>query len=368
MRLTRIEKSTYRDAVYQQLRAELKRGAWRTGECLPSIKRIAAELGTSIRPVQQAFEMLERDGYVRREVGRGTTVVDINPEADLRESAALCLESGTHVYGDLALQLAGALHAEGGVPVSVDIRDKGNARQTMQRLARAGTRAFVVHISGYLDISFFAGPPFEDAVCIGAIHWGGPRLPRMAAVLSDPVAGARCVVDHLAEKGHERVLVLAPDEGHLTPSGPLVDDEALRCTSMRHGAEFVSQWAARGGGWEAAVSEPVGWGDCSFDAESFLGPFRGPDAPTAVFGIRDLEVIRAQQILRRDAPGLLRDLEFVGYYDTPWSHACDPPITTVDIRVDRICVELECLISRIRAGTDVPRDPAWVAPALRTLE
>lgn len=359
-----MKRPSYRRHVYEHLRDEIRSRRIAVGERLPPIKQIAAQLGTSITPVQEAFAVLENEGYVQRQVGRGTEVIDARPEADLRDSVAVCLESSAHVYGDLGLQLAGAMHLEGIAPVTVDISDNDRARRVMLKLARAHVRKFVLHASGYFDLSLFDEPAFEQAVCIGAIHWAGKRLPRMAAVLSDPVAGAALVKKHLLQNNHQNVLVLSSEAHHLKNRYPLADDANLRYSSMRHGIEFVNQWDATGNRWSAAISHPAGLHDCAFDPDDLLSHFEQSEAPTAIFGLRDLEVVRAQQVLRQHRPELLDRLDFIGYYHTPWSQACHPAITTVDIRVDQICNELERVLATLRAGNQVSAEPMLVKPEL----
>ena len=60
--------------LYLQLSAQIIDGSLRAGTALPPIRTVAAELGISIITVKRAWDELERDGFIRTHVGRGTTV------------------------------------------------------------------------------------------------------------------------------------------------------------------------------------------------------------------------------------------------------------------------------------------------------
>ncbi len=67
----------YRDArpIYEQVRDGLRRlmvhGAIEEGEKLPSVRSLAASLSINPTTIQKAYDALEREGYLRSEVGRG---------------------------------------------------------------------------------------------------------------------------------------------------------------------------------------------------------------------------------------------------------------------------------------------------------
>src|SRR6267143_4470214 len=66
--------------VYLQLESQVKQavaaGALRTGEALPSTRKLAAELRINPNTVARAYQDLERDGVTRSVPGGGTVVAD----------------------------------------------------------------------------------------------------------------------------------------------------------------------------------------------------------------------------------------------------------------------------------------------------
>ena len=66
--------------VYLQLEAQVKQavaaGALRTGEALPSTRKLAADLRINPNTVARAYQELERDGVTRSVPGGGTFVAN----------------------------------------------------------------------------------------------------------------------------------------------------------------------------------------------------------------------------------------------------------------------------------------------------
>lgn len=69
--------------VYLQLESQVKQavaaGALRSGDALPSTRKLAAELRINPNTVARAYQNLERDGVIRSVPGGGTFVADVRP-------------------------------------------------------------------------------------------------------------------------------------------------------------------------------------------------------------------------------------------------------------------------------------------------
>lgn len=75
-------------AVFEDLRARLRRGDWLPGERLPSIPQLARAIGVGTGSVREALRALEMIGLVRIEHGRGVFVSNLRPPDDLAQRAA----------------------------------------------------------------------------------------------------------------------------------------------------------------------------------------------------------------------------------------------------------------------------------------
>lgn len=58
--------------IYEQIASQIMSGEIAPGEQLPPIRTVALNLRISVIPVKQAWEQLEREGFISTAVGRGT--------------------------------------------------------------------------------------------------------------------------------------------------------------------------------------------------------------------------------------------------------------------------------------------------------
>ena len=69
--------------IYAQIEAQVKNaiaaGALKVDQPLPSVRKLAAELGINPTTTARAYQNLERDGVVRTVPGGGTYVADSDP-------------------------------------------------------------------------------------------------------------------------------------------------------------------------------------------------------------------------------------------------------------------------------------------------
>ena len=63
--------------VYEQIAAQIMSGEIAAGEKLPPIRTVAVNLRVSVIPIKQAWEQLEREGFISTAAGRGTFVSDL---------------------------------------------------------------------------------------------------------------------------------------------------------------------------------------------------------------------------------------------------------------------------------------------------
>ena len=75
--------------IYEQIAAQIMNGELAAGEKLPPIRVVAVNLRVSVIPVKQAWEQLEREGFISTAVGRGTFVSELaGHEISNKRSAA----------------------------------------------------------------------------------------------------------------------------------------------------------------------------------------------------------------------------------------------------------------------------------------
>lgn len=82
--------------LYEQIEGQIKNQIvnmiLKPGEALPSIRTLAKELKVSIITTKRAYEELEKEGFIKTVVGKGTFVAEANNER-LREVAMYEIEN-----------------------------------------------------------------------------------------------------------------------------------------------------------------------------------------------------------------------------------------------------------------------------------
>ena len=91
------------EALYMQLRNQIVIGIASSqlseGDCLPSVRQMADQIGINMHTVNKAYTMLRQEGYVKLDRRRGAVIdVDCNKESARRKLAE-----------DLSVILAGAM-------------------------------------------------------------------------------------------------------------------------------------------------------------------------------------------------------------------------------------------------------------------
>lgn len=72
------------EPIYEQITSQIKamimKGTLKSGDALPSMRKLAKELHVSVITAQRAYEELQRDGFIDTVAGKGTFVAARNRE------------------------------------------------------------------------------------------------------------------------------------------------------------------------------------------------------------------------------------------------------------------------------------------------
>ncbi len=198
-----------------------------------------------------------------------------------------------------------------------------------------------------------------DGLIIGDAHADGRFIDEMAgrgvpfvlvnrrvgsylAATCDDLAGGRLVADHLWERGHTRVALLA-GEPHAS-------------TGRERTQGFLERWRAQGGsvpeGW--VVNGPFHTRGGREGMERILTQPAPP--PSAVFVVNDLAAIGAMGALRDAGLHVGSDVAVVGFNDVPLAAELPVPLSTVAspmLEMGRAAAEL--LLEVLAGGTPQSR-------------
>jgi len=351
-----IEKRSRVEQVYDRLRELVAGDGLAVGDRLQPVRALAQRFGVSVPTVQRAIGQLVEEGLLESRPGSGVYVSSSHAPLSLEQAVALCMEVGADVFGELATRLLHGVQGRSCFATLVDISSaKGD--ELLQRMSHTDASCLVIHGNGHFPFDVLQDPTFRRKPIIGVIDWDTDLpLPGVHRVLTDFPAAGEMVADHLWALGHRRLLVV----GTQTQVQGIVSTEAWHSPV---GRGVTMAWAKRGGQWQSLSSV------CQDDTEhmdeaSLLARFAGPDAPTAIVGLRDREAHLAQRLLRRHRPELAERLALVGYYDTPWAVASDPPLTAVNLNLPELARATLAVLDPILAGRRPPPTTTLVPPRL----
>jgi LacI family transcriptional regulator len=178
------------------------------------------------------------------------------------------------------------------------------------------------------------------------------RLDGFPSATCDDLAGGRLVADHLWDKGHRRVAVIA--------------GERYTSTAVDRTSGFADRWRSLGGSLDSTA---VVWSrfDTEGGREAAETILRGRGAlPTAVFAVNDFAAIGAMGALRSHGLTPGRDMAVVGFNDTPLAAQLPIPLSSVRspmLDIGRTAVQL----LRKVLGHE-PADSVRLIPSLQVRE
>lgn len=87
--------------IYESIRRGIMDGELKAGDALPTVRGLAKDLRISIITTARAYRDLERDGYIRTVVGKGSFVADKSDEL-IREEKLREMENRLSEAADVA--------------------------------------------------------------------------------------------------------------------------------------------------------------------------------------------------------------------------------------------------------------------------
>ncbi|MFP4027181.1 MAG: substrate-binding domain-containing protein [Candidatus Brocadiia bacterium] len=349
--------------IVQTIRNEITGGERNPGSRLPSVEILARRFGTTEDEVIESLEKLERLNYLEPEGEDGTYLVQTPPDLTLSHTVAVGLGRSRHVWGDLAELLAAMFQEDERLPVVFDVEDQ-EGRQQLERLGGSQVEAFVIRGTRGFPYRILQNDLFSDKIILGIADWEGPVLPGMLRVLSDYEAGARLLARHLFNRGHRRLLAVAPGEHHFQPVLGDDADENQKFVPRRPGKVLLDEWKRLGGEYETLIVELGMEVLPSVPEDAYRRCFGGDSERPAVFSTMDVLSFAIQRWVREQRPEIFEEIYFAGFYDSPWSRAGHPPFTSVNLRLEELAVRAHRMLQKALNGEEVRQKLEVVKPRL----
>lgn len=354
--------------VYERLRSRVLAPEARVGDQLPTMQQLSQEFGVSRPTVLRAIDRLEEEGLVRGRRGSGCYITAPVSPLSLDESVLLCMEGRGHTWGELTGLIARRLQNDGLFTTLIDTSPGMKIDPLLERAAYSHARCILVHGHRHFHIEKLRPALERGKIVLAAGEWDiEADWPEVSGVVTDASAGGRKVCEHLWSRGHRRV-VLAATEDQI---------DRLR-RGLGPGREpptaesFLTCWADRGGSCEMLacdIASPPPDREPFTEAEraiELLSDAGGGEPATAVFGTMDACTYAVQRAVRDHAPHRLHHIEWMGYFDTPWAQAGNPPFSTVSVEPRPLADRLAEVVRTVLTSPSDAKRPAreYIEPKL----
>lgn len=320
--------------VARQLFEKIRGGNFSPGDALPSEQKLADRYGVSRITVRRAIEVLEEEGQVERQHGRGTFVRETIQKGTLLYVG----RTHDHFYRGLYAALQRRAQQHGRALGAFSPEHEEEAIETCDHLRE------LLEEAGGVICQEHCWPAVEAALSqecpvVRVTGWQGDGQSEHEgrptyAVSTDIFAAARLVTDHLLESGHERIAYFGPG----TPAGDT--DEMLwkpRPTTTAHrGYELALR--------ERGLEVPPGIGfpeqhqrDWHMASEEAIRQFVDREGwPTAFVCEGDFRASPLLRMAMEMGVNVPDELSVVGMCNTPWSEMLAPQLTSVDLREEEM--------------------------------
>ena len=317
--------------LFRQLKAQIESGALAPGDRMPTFVEMRAQYGVVPTTVDRIYGMLEQEGLIVREQGRGTFVKQPAPR---RANGVVGIHGvadsqPTHPY--YAHLIEGFREVAGPEDIELLLLNE-TSEITWDKVD--GVITYAAPPPGFppLQRRMPAGMP-----CVSALV-SDPKLP---SVMADDYQGAYDVTQHFLELGHRRIAYLHDPVSRRRLSG---FRDALRDAGIEpeDSWEYPLDYAANEVSWT--------YGRCAYTsmASWLAGNWRSL-ACTALLAQNDDAAIGAIRALREAGVAVPQDVSIAGFDGTEIGNFFVPTLTSVEVPLREIgAAAMELLLRQIR--------------------
>ena len=293
------------------LRQEILSGYYKPGTYLPSVRCLAVRLKLSKSSVHNILKMLQEEGLLVLNPGRGALVAEFHPEKPLLKRIFLRpADYGSFNYMQIISRSMNGVFAAAerkNVEVNISFSDSEGMTDAMINAHSQGMIQGVI----YIQCRNYAGliRPLEKASIPYVIANDMHGFPAVKCGI-DFRAMTRRAIEYLHRAGHTRIGILTGDP-----------DEFIYAESLAAYREIMKELKLK-------VRPEWVLTSCHRDMDALFRTFDLCPAPTAYFTVRDY---RASMVYAAAACRNLRiprDLSVISFDDCTWDGAASAGLTT----------------------------------------
>lgn len=332
--------------LYLRLSSELRRqvqsGSLRPGDRLPSFAQLRSRYGIHKNTVERAHLLLEQEGLVIREQGRGTFVAKPRQVSAAKSAGA----KGVIGFCGIGFMLSSPSPYWSRLLEGVHEVVSQNSMQLL--LVDPETPDLQEKVDGILLNGMWSQPHSqwhdERWPCVSLLL--PSRTSEVSSVVADDYAGAREATQHLLDLGHHRIAYLynAADQ-NLSPRRSAGYRDALRAA----GVEFNRDWVRKMPGEPVVGFTAIG----RDNMRRWLQEDWRSLGCTALLAHNDEVAMGAIEALNEEGLRVPEDVSVVGFDGTELVEYARPKLTSVEVPLREIGkTGMELLLHQIDNGVD----------------
>jgi len=307
----------------EQLTWLIASGQIQAGECLPSIRHMAAHLAINLHTVRSAYQRLEEQGLVVTHHGAGTFVLPYDPHRLYHTSNQV----PSHTVGVIIPSMENPLYTqflrgveqitrpEHTLMIICDAHDEPDeALLYFRKLSEKNVDGILIFSFSITDhLPDFSGDTRSyNLLPFVTVDWPEENG---FNVLCDLEGGAYQAVSHLIRNGHQRI-------GLITFAMDIPSVNEIR-------SGYLAALAHAGRPVDLSLTTNVYGFGIQAGIEGARSLLRLPSPPSAIFAMSDMLALGALRAIHERGLRVPQDIALVGFNDIPIASMVDPPLTTV---------------------------------------
>ena len=331
----------------QQIRAQIESGGLLPGERLLSFHQMRAQHGVTYQTVEKIYDILQNDGLIVREPGRGTFVLDKKGRRDLHNII------GVTGYG---------FGFSGSSSYWADLLNGVRAAAE-----KAGQQILLLNDNSSVGWEKADGVLVCDWSAYEAMRHVPPHCPcvsllvpikGVASVCADDYAGVRALTEHLIFLGHRRIAYLHGTDAHIAARRIQGYQDALKTAKIRPSQK-----------WRKAITSGMDYGADYIRAghdmmRDWLASDWGKIGCTAILAHNDETALGVIEALRETGVLVPQQISVAGFDGLDIGAYASPSLTTCRVPLPQIGAQAFAMLQRQFARDEVDIAHEIIKPQL----
>jgi DNA-binding LacI/PurR family transcriptional regulator len=305
----------------QQIAWLIASGRLSAGDRLPTVRRLASQLGINLHTVRSAYQKLEVEGLVETRRGRGTHVLPFEPQRIARQVASIrshtigvILPSWKNPFYHAFLQGVEEITEQDQTLLFLcNTHDDDTAAwRSYAQLAAKQVDGVLVVSHDLCDLLAPDTGEVNSGLPLVTVDWPGCR--GYSAQIDLELAGYQAT-RHLVEHGHRQIGLISFEQEPANVQ-PLIAGHrrALEEAGLPSNPSLTAQ---------------VPGFDMASGAAGVNKLLALPQPPSAIFAIADTLALGAMGAIKQAGLKIPDDIALISFNDIPVAMLVDPPLTTV---------------------------------------